>query len=81
MNPTYMLFFGIFAVIAYFILTDESAAAFFYYTVKLAKVYFRRQIWWLTNNPRNPVVKYLIYRRSLKLSERLIEKINKSNEA
>ena len=59
MNPTYMLFFGIFAVIAY----------------------FRRQIWWLTKNPRNPVVKYLIYRRSLKLSERLIEKINKSNEA
>jgi len=81
MNSSYMLFFGIFAVVAYFILTDESAAAFFYYTVKLAKVYFRRQIWWLTNNPRNPVVKYLIYRRSLKLSERLIEKINKSNEA
>ena len=80
MNPTYMLFFGIFAVVAYFILTDESAAAFFYYTVKLTKVYFRRQIWWLTNNPRNPVVKYLIYRRSLKLSERLIKKINKSNE-
>jgi hypothetical protein len=81
MNPTYMLFFGIFAVVAYLIFTDESVAAFFYYTVKLVKVYFRRQIWWLTNNPRNPVVKYLIYRRSLKLSERLIEKINKSNEA
>lgn len=81
MNPTYMLFFGIFAVVAYLIFIDESVAAFFYYTVKLVKVYFRRQIWWLTNNPRNPVVKYLIYRRSLKLSERLIEKINKSNEA
>lgn len=63
----------LFVVIAYFILTDEGAAAIFYYGFKLANTYIRRQIWWLTNNPRNPVVKYMIYRRSLSLSKRLME--------
>ena len=63
--------FFVFAVAAYFIVTDESVAAAFYYVYRLAKAYIQRQWWWITHNPRNPVVKYLMWRRSMKLAKEL----------
>ena len=71
---------GMFAVVAYIIVTDERAAAAFLYAIKLANTEIRRHWWWLTNNPRNPVVKYLIYRRSLRLAKELMVEINKEKE-
>ena len=71
---------GMFAVVAYVIVTDERAAAAFLYTIKLANTEIKRHWWWLTNNPRNPVVKYLIYRRSLRLAKELMAEINKEKE-
>ena len=69
-----------FAVVAYIIVTDERAAAAFLYVSKLANTEIKRHWWWLTNNPRNPVVKYMIYRRSLRLSKELMVEINKDKE-
>jgi hypothetical protein len=69
-----------FAVAAYIIVTDERAAAAFLYVSKLVDSNIRRHWWWLTNNPRNPVVKYLIYRRSLRLAKELMAEINKEKE-
>lgn len=74
------LWLVVFAVVVYFIATDESIAAGFYYIIKLAKAYIQRQWWWLLNNPRNPVVKYLMYRRYLKMAENMMAKINRDNE-
>lgn len=71
---------GMFAVAAYIIVTDERAAAAFLYVSKLVDSNIRRHWWWLTNNPRNPVVKYLIYRRSLRLAKELMVEINKEKE-
>jgi len=65
------ILFAIFAVAAYFIVTDESVAAAFYYVTALAKQYTQRQWWWLLHNPRNPVVKYMMWRRSMKLAKEL----------
>ena len=79
MDSHYILF-ALFAVAAYFIVTDESVAAAFFYVTKLAKAYIDRQWWWLMNNPRNPVVKYLIYRRSLKMAEKIMAAINTKEE-
>jgi len=67
-------------VVAYFILTDDSVAAAFFYVTRLVKAYIQRQWWWFLHNPRNPVVKYLIYRRSLKLAEDMMAQINKDKE-
>ena len=67
-----------FAVVAYIIVTDERAAAAFVYVSKLANTEIKRHWWWLTNNPRNPVVKYMIYRRSLRLAKELMVEINKN---
>ena len=72
---TYYVWFIIFAVVAYFIATDDSIAAAFYYVMKLAKSNFEKQKWWLLHNPRNPVVKYLMYRRSMKLAKELMDEM------
>ena len=70
-----------FAVVAYIIVTDDRAAAAFLYVSKLANTEIKRHWWWLTNNPRNPVVKYMIYRRSLRIAKELMVEINKDKEA
>jgi len=70
----------VFSFALYFIITDESIAAAFYYVTRLAKAYIQRQWWWFTHNPKNPVVKYLIYRRSLKLAQEMMAKINTDKE-
>ena len=69
-----------FAVVAYIIVTDDRVAAAFLYVSKLANTEIKRHWWWLTNNPRNPVVKYMIYRRSLRLAKELMVEINKDKE-
>ena len=74
------LWLVVFSFALYFIITDESIAAAFYYITRLAKSYIQRQWWWLLHNPKNPVVKYLIYRRSLKMAEQLMSKINTDKE-
>jgi len=80
MDSFHMILFGFFAVAMYFIVTDESVAAAFHYAVKLVSTNIRFRWWWLTNNPQNPVVKYLTYRRSMRIANELMEKINKDKE-
>ena len=76
-----LTWFALFAVVMYFIVTDESIAAAFYYVIKLGQGYIQRQWWWLLHNPRNPVIKYLIYRRSLKMAEEIMRQINTKEES
>ena len=68
---SYYIWLTVFAVVMYFIVTDESIAAAFYYITKLVKSNYEKQKWWLLHNPRNPVVKYLMWRRSMKLAKEL----------
>jgi len=75
-----LAWFALFAVAMYFIVTDESIAAAFYYVTRLAKAYIQRQLWWLTHNPRNPVVKYMIHRRSMKLAKELQKYFDEKNK-
>ena len=77
---SHIILLGMFAVVAYIIVTDERAAAAFMYVSKLANTEIKRHWWWLTNNPRNPVVKYMIYRRSLRIAKELMVEINKDKE-
>ena len=80
MDSPHIILFGIFAVVAYFIITDENVAAAFVHAFKLVNTNIKRQWWWLTNNPRNPVVKYMMYRKNLKLAKELRAKIDKYYE-
>ena len=78
---SHIILLGMFAVVAYIIVTDDRAAAAFLYVSKLANTEIKRHWWWLLNNPKNPVVKYMIYRRSLRLAKELMVEINKDKEA
>ena len=70
---SYYISFLIFAVRAYLIATDSSIATFVDYVFKLIKTDYEKKKWWLLNNPRNPVVKYLMWRRSMKLAKELMD--------
>ncbi len=80
MTAQYVLFL-VFGVILYAIVTDPNVARAFDYVLKLVKAQISNKIWWLRHNPSNPVVKYMIYRKNLKLAEELTAKINKHLEA
>ena len=75
---SHIVLWGILAAVAYVIITDERAAAFFVYAFRLVSTNIRRHWWWLLNNPKNPVVKYFIHRRSMRLAKELMEEINKN---
>ena len=70
----------IFGVCLYVISTDENVAKAFFYVFELVKTNIRRKWWWLTNNPANPVVKYMLYRKNFKLAKELRAKIDKYYE-
>jgi hypothetical protein len=69
---SYTFWFAIFALFTYFIVTDNSVARAFYMLTQLAKVQYEKTKWWLLHNPANPIVKYLIWRKSMKLAEELM---------
>lgn len=67
----YYIWFSIFAIVAYFIVTDNSVARAFYMLTQLARVQYEKTKWWILHNPANPVVKWMIWRRSYKLAKEL----------
>ena len=77
---TYYTLFIVFAVVAYFIVTDESVAAAFYYVSRLGKSYVQRQWWWIKNNPRTPWAKYIMWRRSNQLAKELMKELESKNK-
>jgi len=38
---------------------------------QLARVQYEKVKWWALHNPANPLIKYLIWRRSMKLAKEL----------
>jgi len=72
---SYYIIFALFAVVAYFIVTDENVAAAFTYVLELVLFQIKRKWWWITNNPNNPIIKYIVWRRSMKTAKELLKKI------
>lgn len=71
MTQTQYLIFGIFAIFFYLILVDKSIAVFFVLTSKFLKIQYERTKWIILNNPDNPINRYLIWRRSMKMAKEL----------
>jgi len=67
-NYVYLI---IFFCIAYLILTDQSIAKAFYILTQLARVQYEKVKWQILHDPANPIIKYLIWRRSMKLAKDL----------
>ena len=73
---TYYFWISFFAIILYFAVTDNSFFSFIAFSAKNARIWFEKTKWWILNNPRNPIVKYLIWRRSYKLAKDLEREFN-----
>ena len=71
----------IFFCIGYLIITDQSVARAFYMLTQLAKVQYEKVKWWAVHNPANPIIKYLIWRRSMKLAEELMKELDEKKKS
>jgi hypothetical protein len=79
MSSTY-IYFVIFFCIAYLIVTDQSIARAFYMLTQLAQVQYEKTKWWIIHSPDNIIVKWLIYRKSMKMAKELMGELEKKNK-
>jgi len=63
--------------VGYLIATDDSVAYAFTLVSKLIRFQYEKQKWWLLHNPRNPIVKWLMWRRALRLAKELEKEFKK----
>jgi hypothetical protein len=69
--PIYYFWLAIFFCAAYLILTDKSVAQYYLLIIQLARINYEKLKWWVIYNPSNPVVKWLMWRKALKLAREL----------
>ena len=74
---SYYFWFGIFVFFGYLIVTDNSISYAFALVLKLIKFQYEKQKWWLFNNPRNPVVKWFVWRRALRIAKEIEKEFKK----
>jgi hypothetical protein len=67
----YYFWFFLFAIVAYLIVTDQSVSKLFDFSIRLLKFEYEKTKWWFLYNPRNPIVKYLIWRNSMKMAREI----------
>ena len=77
---SYTVWFIIFFCIGYLIVTDQSIARAFYMLTQLARVQYEKIKWWTLHNPANPIIKYLIWRRSNRLAKELMDELESKNK-
>lgn len=78
MNPYYawLIIFGIFA---YFIAVDQSIATYVVFLLKLGKLKYERLKWAILNDPRNPIVRFMIERKYSKIAEELEKEMERKS--
>jgi len=74
---SYYFWFGIFMFVGYLIVTDISVAYVFTLVLNLIRFQYEKQKWWFLNNPRNPVVKWFMWRRALRIAKELEKEFKK----
>jgi len=73
----YYYWLVLFSFIVYIFVTDKNVEQYFLLLLSLLKFQYEKQKWWLMNNPRNPLVKWMIHRRSMKMAEEFIKEFEK----
>jgi hypothetical protein len=63
--------------VGYLIVTDISVAYVFTLVLNLIRFQYEKQKWWLFNNPRNPIVKWFMWRRALRIAKELEKEFKK----
>ena len=68
----YYIWLIIFGIFLYLVITDMSIAQLIILYSKWWRLQYEKLKWWVCYNPRNPVVKYLMWRKSMKMAEELM---------
>ena len=76
MNFKYYLIL-IFCFFLWLIYTDASVARLFVLLTALARIQYQKIKWYILYSPTNPLVKFMIHRRSLRLAKELAKELNK----
>ena len=74
---TYYIYFFVFGVIGYLIVTDNSIARFFFYLGQLIRLQYEKVKWWVLYSPDNPIVRFMIKRRSAQMAKELMKDLKK----
>lgn len=77
MNTLY-IYFLIFFCVAYLIVTDASVARAFTLVYELVKFQYQKSKWMILNDPRNPIVRYFMWKRAYKMAKEIQDEL-KSN--
>jgi hypothetical protein len=72
MNPFY-IWFIIFSCIGYLIVSDASVARLFVLLADLVKIQYQKIKWYVQYSPDNPLVKFMIHRRSLRIAKEMMK--------
>ena len=79
MSSSY-IYLIIFFCIAYLIITDQSVAKGFYMLTQLARVQYEKVKFWTLHNPANPIIRYFMWRRSMKIAKELMKELAEKNK-
>lgn len=79
MNLQYA-YFIIFFCIGYLIVTDSSVARLSVLLIGLVRIQYEKIKWYIQYSPDNPLVKFMIHRRSLRLAKQLQEEFAKKEK-
>jgi hypothetical protein len=47
---------------------------------QLIRVEYEKIKWWILYNPRNPIVKYLMWKKSMRLAKELMDELESKNK-
>jgi hypothetical protein len=75
------LYLLIFVCIAYLIITDENIAGLVAYSCRRVRLYYEKTKWIILNDPRNPIVKYLMWKRAYKLAKEIQDEMERKSKS
>lgn len=79
MNSIY-IYLLIFACIAYLIITDESISRAVVLLSYWIKFQYEKTKWMILNDPRNPIVRHLMWRRAYKLAKEIQDEMERKSK-
>ena len=47
---------------------------------QLARVQYEKVKWWAIHNPANPIIRYFMWRRSMKIAKELMDELAEKNK-
>ena len=71
----------IFIWISYLISTDASVSKFILLLSQFIRIQYLKVKWWIRYSPTNPIVRYLMWRKSWKLAKELREEFSKNQDS